>query len=102
MAGPHLIEREQWAEEPDVWQGFEGGAYGAGVSVMFFTTDRIGGGPKLHRHPRPSSFAKGGRCFPSATGRSRRVPGRLSLHRQICRTSSSISVPDGWRQRTSM
>ncbi|WP_083223729.1 MULTISPECIES: cupin domain-containing protein [unclassified Ensifer] len=55
--GIHLIEREQWAEKPDVWQGeFQGGAYGADVSVMFFTTDRIGGGPKLHRHPYPETF----------------------------------------------
>ncbi|WP_112810304.1 cupin domain-containing protein [Ensifer sp.] len=57
MSGIHLIEREQWAEEPDVWQGeFQGGAYGADVSVMFFTTDRIGGGPKLHRHPYAETF----------------------------------------------
>lgn len=57
MPGPHLIEREQWAEKPDVWQGeFEGGTYGAGVSVMFFTTDKIGGGPKLHKHPYEETF----------------------------------------------
>ncbi|NRP70446.1 hypothetical protein ILFOPFJJ_01326 [Ensifer psoraleae] len=57
MAGPHLINRDQWAARPDVWQGeFEGGHYGAGVSVIFYTTDRIGGGPKLHRHPYPETF----------------------------------------------
>ena len=57
MTGIHLIEREQWAEKPDVWQGeFQGGAYGAAVSVVFFTTDRIGGGPKLHRHPYAETF----------------------------------------------
>ncbi|KOF15652.1 cupin [Ensifer adhaerens] len=57
MAGIHLIEREQWAEKPDVWQGeFQGGAYGADVSVVFYTTDKIGGGPKLHRHPYPETF----------------------------------------------
>ncbi len=56
-AAVHLIEREQWAEKPDVWQGeFQGGAYGADVSVVFFTTDKIGGGPKLHRHPYAETF----------------------------------------------
>lgn len=53
----HLINREDWAEKPDVWQGeFQGGRYGAGASVMFFTTDRIGGGPKLHKHPYEQIF----------------------------------------------
>ncbi|CAN7377627.1 MULTISPECIES: cupin domain-containing protein [Ensifer] len=57
MTGIHLIEREQWAEKPDVWQGeFQGGSYGADVSVMFYTTDKVGGGPKLHRHPYPETF----------------------------------------------
>ena len=52
-----IIAREDWAERPDVWQGeFEGGAFGANVSVMFYTTDRIGGGPKLHRHPYAEVF----------------------------------------------
>ncbi|WVT72031.1 cupin domain-containing protein [Sinorhizobium chiapasense] len=57
MAEAHLISREQWADEPGVWSGeFEGGAYGAGLSVIFFTTDQIGFGPKLHRHPYPETF----------------------------------------------
>jgi mannose-6-phosphate isomerase-like protein (cupin superfamily) len=34
----------------------EAGQYGADVSVVFYTTDRIGGGPKLHRHPYPEVF----------------------------------------------
>ena len=39
------------------WSGeFEGGAYGAGLSVIFFATDEIGFGPKLHRHPYPETF----------------------------------------------
>ena len=57
MAEAHLISREQWADEPGVWSGeFEGGAYGAGLSVIFFATDEIGFGPKLHRHPYPETF----------------------------------------------
>jgi len=57
MAEAHLISREQWADEPGVWSGeFEGGAYGAGLSVIFFATDEIGFGPKLHCHPYPETF----------------------------------------------
>jgi mannose-6-phosphate isomerase-like protein (cupin superfamily) len=56
MSG-RILNREDWAEKPDVWQGeFEGGQYGADVSVMFFTTDKIGGGPKLHKHPYAQVF----------------------------------------------
>ncbi|MET0940722.1 MAG: cupin domain-containing protein [Mesorhizobium sp.] len=57
MDAARIIAREDWAEKPEVWQGeFEGGAYGADVSVMFFTTDKIGGGPKLHKHPYAEVF----------------------------------------------
>lgn len=53
----NIINREDWAEKADVWQGeFQGGEFGAGISVMFFTTDKIGGGPKLHQHPYPQVF----------------------------------------------
>lgn len=52
-----ILDREEWAEKPDVWQGeFQGGAHGAGISVMFYTTDEIGRGPKLHMHPYPEVF----------------------------------------------
>lgn len=57
MAEAHLIPRERWADEPDRWKGeFEGGAFGAGLSVIFVSTDEIGYGPKLHRHPYPETF----------------------------------------------
>lgn len=47
-----LIPRDTWAESPDLWHGeLQGKLVGADVSVIFYTTDVIGGGPKLHRHP---------------------------------------------------
>jgi len=53
----HLINREQWAEKPDAWHGeFQGGAFGADVSVVFFSSDKVGGGPKLHTHPYAEVF----------------------------------------------
>lgn len=52
-----VLNRSDWAEEPDTWQGeFEGKAFGANVSVMFYTTDKIGGGPALHKHPYDEVF----------------------------------------------
>ncbi len=57
MSVAKVLDRETWAERPDVWKGeFEGGIYGANVSVVFYTTDEIGGGPKLHKHPYPEVF----------------------------------------------
>ncbi|MCZ7450286.1 cupin domain-containing protein [Agrobacterium rhizogenes] len=60
-----LLERAQWAEKESVWQGeFEGSAFGANVSVMFYTTDEIGRGPKLHKHPYDEVFiVRQGRAF---------------------------------------
>nr|WP_316657153.1 cupin domain-containing protein [uncultured Gellertiella sp.] len=54
---PKTLLRHEWAEREDVWQGeFEGRVFGTGASVMFFTTDKVGHGPKLHRHPYDEIF----------------------------------------------
>ena len=55
--GGKVIERDQWADHPELWKGeFQGGPHGADVSVVFYVTDEIGGGPRLHRHPYPETF----------------------------------------------
>lgn len=52
-----LLDRSEWAERPDVWQGeFEGNRFGTGVSVMFYTTEKVGHGPPLHQHPYEEIF----------------------------------------------
>ena len=55
-----VIDKASWAEAMagvDNWRGeFEGGAYGAGICVIFVHTDKIGDGPRLHRHPYPETF----------------------------------------------
>jgi len=52
-----LLERSQWAEKEDMWQGeFEGNVFGTNVSVMFYTTVEVGRGPKLHKHPYDEVF----------------------------------------------
>lgn len=60
MGAVRVIERAQWASPTagaDEWKGeLEGGSHGAGISVIFFRSEQIGYGPKLHRHPYPETF----------------------------------------------
>lgn len=55
-----VIDKASWADATagvDNWRGeFEGGAYGAGICVIFVHTENIGDGPRLHRHPYPETF----------------------------------------------
>lgn len=54
---PARLTRADWARRPDAWSGrVEGATLGTGVSVIFFTTDEVGGGPRLHRHPYDEVF----------------------------------------------
>jgi len=51
------LERGDWARDPVDWKGrFEGKDIGTGVTVLFFSDDRIGSGPVLHRHPYDEVF----------------------------------------------
>ena len=53
----HVIERTDWARVPDRWSGeVEGEPYGAGISIIFNSTTKVGAGPRLHRHPYPETF----------------------------------------------
>lgn len=59
MAGK-VIDKASWADATagsGNWRGeFEGGAYGAGICVIFVRTETIGDGPRLHKHPYPETF----------------------------------------------
>jgi mannose-6-phosphate isomerase-like protein (cupin superfamily) len=53
----HVIDRTAWADDPALWKGeWQGGACGAGISVIFNYLPDAGGGPRLHRHPYPETF----------------------------------------------
>jgi len=53
----YVINRDAWADRPDLWHGeWEGRAAGAGISVIFFSSDTVGAGPRLHTHPYPETF----------------------------------------------
>lgn len=45
------LERGDWARDDTHWRGrFEGKDIGADVTVLFYSTDEIGAGPRLHVH----------------------------------------------------
>ncbi|MBK9083375.1 MAG: cupin domain-containing protein [Rhizobiales bacterium] len=56
-----VLDRAQWSrpghETAELWRGrFDGDVFGAQTSVIFYSTDEIGAGPKLHRHPYDEIF----------------------------------------------
>ena len=50
-AQPKQLKRSEWATETDQWVGrIEGVELGAPVTILFFSTEEIGNGPRLHVH----------------------------------------------------
>ena len=48
---PCHLKRSAWASDDQHWSGrFEGADVGTNVTVLFFSTDKIGHGPKWHVH----------------------------------------------------
>ena len=51
------LKRSDWALDPTEWSGrFEGRSIGTGVTVLFFSNERVGAGPVLHTHPYDEVF----------------------------------------------
>ncbi|MGI9475710.1 MAG: cupin domain-containing protein [Hyphomicrobiaceae bacterium] len=51
------LERSAWARDAEIWRGrFEGKDIGADVTVLFFSSDKVGAGPVLHVHPYDEVF----------------------------------------------
>lgn len=54
---PVILKRSDWASHDRHWHGrFEGVDVGTGVTVLFFTTERVGHGPRWHVHPYDEIF----------------------------------------------
>lgn len=54
---PAIIKRADWASDPELWKGrIEGKDIGTGMTVLFYTNDEIGIGPKWHVHPYDEIF----------------------------------------------
>jgi mannose-6-phosphate isomerase-like protein (cupin superfamily) len=52
-----VTKAEDWLTDLVGFHGeWQGGAHGAGISVIANRIADIGGGPKLHRHPYPETF----------------------------------------------
>jgi mannose-6-phosphate isomerase-like protein (cupin superfamily) len=57
MTAPRKLTRADWARDPERWHGrFEGRALGTDVTVLFFSSDTVGAGAKLHWHPYDEVF----------------------------------------------
>ena len=52
------FSRADWGRDgPDFWRGaFEGQKAGIGVTVLFYSTDQVGVGPRWHVHPYDEVF----------------------------------------------
>lgn len=56
---PVVVHRDQWstASEQHFWKGAaEGTSLGTNATVLFYTTDKVGEGPRLHVHPYDEIF----------------------------------------------
>src|SRR6056297_2538481 len=99
------LERGDWARDPVDWKGrFEGKDIGTGVTVLFFSDDRIGSGPVLHRHPYDEVFIlrQGRALFTIGTETVEAGAGEILLALPVNPTSSRTSAPDVLRRRTSI
>ncbi len=54
---PQILNRSDWSDGEDFWQGeFEGRTFGTNASVMFYTVNEVGKGTGLHKHPYDEIF----------------------------------------------
>ncbi len=54
---PVHLKRSDWASDARLWKGvLEGKRIGAGVTVLFYSTNEIGKGPRWHVHPYEEIF----------------------------------------------
>jgi mannose-6-phosphate isomerase-like protein (cupin superfamily) len=48
---PRVLDRADWATHPSLWKGrIEGQSLGTGVTILFYATEEVGVGPRLHVH----------------------------------------------------
>ena len=54
---PAILKRSDWASHDTNWHGkFQGKDIGTNVTVLFYTTEEIGKGARLHTHPYDEIF----------------------------------------------
>jgi mannose-6-phosphate isomerase-like protein (cupin superfamily) len=75
---PKRFRRSDWATDDRLWNGhLDGERLGTDVTILFYSTDEIGKGPRLHVHDYPeifvirqgnALFTIGGRKIEATTG----------------------------------
>lgn len=54
---PAVLNRSDWASHDRLWHGhFQGKDIGTNATVLFYATEEIGKGPRLHVHPYDEIF----------------------------------------------
>lgn len=54
---PAILHRKDWASHEHLWKGyFQGKDLDTNVTVLFYTTDTLGAGPRWHVHPYDEIF----------------------------------------------
>ena len=54
---PRVLHRDEWASGDLFWKGHvEGRVLGGGVTVLFYSTEDVGVGPRWHVHPYDEIF----------------------------------------------
>ncbi|NJM81264.1 MAG: cupin domain-containing protein [Tabrizicola sp.] len=54
---PVIINRSDWALDDRLWRGnIQGQDFGVDVTVLFYATEEVGKGPRLHVHPYDEVF----------------------------------------------
>lgn len=57
MPKAHVIDRKDGRSDGEEWtENHEGKPYGAGISLILESTEEVGVGPRLHRHPYAETF----------------------------------------------
>lgn len=52
-----ILTRDDWATHATLWKGrVEGHRLGTGVTILFYATEEVGGGPRWHVHPYDEVF----------------------------------------------
>ncbi len=100
-----VLHPSDWASNSHLWRGVvEGADVGADVTVLFFTTEEIGEGPRLHVHPYDEVFIVrwGEHSSRSANKRSSPKPVTSCLAQRMSRTSFTTSDPACLKRRTSI
>lgn len=79
---PVVLHRSDWASHEHLWKGyFQGTDMGTGVTVLFYVTENVGEGPRLHVHPYDEIFIvrKGNALFTIGEEKIEAIAGDILL-----------------------